>query len=274
VYNRGNLSDLAVEGRWREHHYLYRPNILLKFSNPVNNGVFIGLSQSWTNETVPHTWSSEPILVGVLRGNVWYNPADSRMYMWGGWPYNTSYSSGLWFSTPWSNGTVEWEMAPLSAANGLGEGATAPFDGAFVASDRAFYNLGGVFSPNSSGYFPGPGGIYTAVQGLIEYDFASGIWRNDSTTDATQSGYSIQANAARAPNFGKAGFLIFVGGDIPNNQTYAFDQSTQLASMSVITLYDLESKTWYHQNATGDIPPERIEFCSVGAVSLENSFEM
>jgi hypothetical protein len=143
-----------------------------------------------------------------------------------------------------------------------------------VASDNAFYSLGGVNASNALSYLPEKYYTSLAVQGLIKYDFASGTWTNDSTINVTQSGYIVEAGAALAPNFGKAGFLIFIGGAIPNTQTFIFEGTAQLASMSVITLYDLESKTWYQQDATGDIPPERVEFCSVGAVSRQNSFEM
>jgi hypothetical protein len=247
---------------------------VLKHSNPGEGIVCIDLSESWTNATLVYQWSIPPVLMTAVRPNMWYNPDDNLVYMWGGWPYNSSYSSNLWSFTPWSNKSVEWKIAPSPAINGLGEGATAPFGGAFVASNRAFYSLGGANASNAFGSAPEQDDDTLAVQGLVEYDFASGSWNNDSTADATQSGYTIEAGAALAPNFGKAGFLVFIGGAIPNTQTFIFEGSAQLASMSVITLYDLESKTWYHQDATGDIPPERVEFCSVGAVSREKSFEM
>jgi hypothetical protein len=247
---------------------------VLKHSNPDQGTVWVDLSESWSNATLVFHWSIPPVDLIVVRPNMWYNPDDDRVYMWGGWPYNYSYSSNLWSFTPWSNKSVEWEIAPSPAINGLGEGAIAPFGGAFVASNRAFYSLGGVNASNAYGSAPEQEDDSLAVQGLVEYDFASGSWNNDSTTDATQSGYTIQASAALAPNFGKAGFLVFIGGAIPNTQTFIFEGNAQLASMSVITLYDLESKTWYHQSATGDTPPGRVEFCSVGAASREDSFEM
>jgi len=235
---------------------------------------YIDLSSDWTNSTVTGFWSIPPPFLQAIQPNTWYNPDDNRVYMWGGWAYNlTYYSYDLWSFTPWSNSSVVWELAPSPALNGLSEGVIAPFGAAFVASNTTFYSLGGADAPNTNHYFP-DGWQSLAVQGLVEYDFASGTWSNHSTTDATQSGYTIQAGAALAPNFGKTGFLISIGGDIPTSQTYTFEASAQLADMSVITLYDLESKAWYHQKATGDIPPGRIEFCSVGAVSRENSFEM
>lgn len=45
--------------------------------------------------------------------------------------------------------------------------------------------------------------------------------------------------------------------------------------MSVITMYDIASGTWYTQTATGDIPPPRSEFCAVGAAGNNgSSFEL
>ena len=98
-----------------------------------------------------------------MQPNLWYNPHSNVVYMWGGLPQNLSYSSTLWSFTPFSNGSIEWEETPSPSTNGLGEDAIVPFGGASVASNTTFYNLGGAIESEN-----------LPVQGLIEYDFASG----------------------------------------------------------------------------------------------------
>lgn len=41
--------------------------------------------------------------------------------------------------------------------------------------------------------------------------------------------------------------------------------------METISIYDLQSGAWYHQNATDDKPPMRANFGSVGVTALDNS---
>jgi hypothetical protein len=156
--------------------------------------------------------------------------------------------------------------------NGLGPGSPDVSYPAFVASDTNFYALGGTMAKVDD--LP-----YIALPGLVEYNFTNGSWSNTSSTSATPSGYMFEGGAAYASGFGKAGFLIFLGGVVPDTQTFGVVPNTQVysistANMSTITLYDIDTGRWYHQITTGNIPPGRLEFCSVGGTSAEGSFEM
>jgi len=232
----------------------------------VGSSLRIDLSSSWTNATVGPNWYSKSESQDVRRPNLWYNPDDNRVYRWGGWTYySLSYPSSFWSFEPFDNGSVTWLSAPDFTVNGLGADAYAPFGGASVVTDNAFYSLGG--SNTSSNI---------AVQGFVKYDFSSGQWSNSSSTAATSNGYLVQAQAAYVSNFG-GGFLAYVGGVVPDTQAYnpALYDTINLADMSIITLYDLASETWHHQQTTGDIPPARSEFCMVGTPSYDkSSFDM
>jgi len=198
---------------------------------------------------------------------MWYNEDDNKVYRWGGWPYwtNVSWPSSFWSFDVQTNGDVVWEEAASFQTNGLTADSYAPFGSAVAATDTTFYALGG---SNQTYYAP--------VQGLVTYDFATGQWNNASSTAATSTGFAVMAQAAYVPNFGDSGFIAYVGGDIPTSiSTFGYESGTDLADMSVITLYDIASKTFYQQKATGDIPPPRSEFCMVGTESLDkSSFEM
>jgi hypothetical protein len=168
--------------------------------------------------------------------------------------------------TPNNHGTVTWSKDDTPITNDVDQTSPAIFGGAFVASNSSFYCLGGnIAEPSAS--------PYTAVQGLIEYEFASDKWTNTSSLSVTPSGFLVGGQAAFIPNFGQAGFLVFIGGSDPNTQVFDLD-GAPLIDMSNIILYDLKQKTWYHQTATGTIPPPRQFFCSVGGTSVQDTFEM
>lgn len=51
-----------------------------------------------------------------------------------------------------------------------------------------------------------------------------------------------------------------------------YETGNAMADMSVITLYDVASETWFTQEAPGDIPPPRSEVCAVGAASSDDRY--
>jgi len=174
--------------------------------------------------------------------------------------------------TQFGNGTVSWEVAPSPDENGLSTNAAAPFGCASVSSDTTFYCLGGANVPNAT-LIPGSQSTLLLVQGLVQYNFANRTWSTISTPGTASANYIIEARAAFASNFGNSGFLVFIGGS-ELDESFIFGDNVQLVSMAVITLFDIASSTWYTQEATGEIPPGRIEFCSVAAASQNHSFEM
>lgn len=139
------------------------------------------------------------------------------------------------------------------------------FGSAFTASNENFYSLGGVQS----------GVTNTSLAGLLTYTSNTNTWNNLSSAGATPSGFSVQAEAVFMPNFGNAGLLAILGGDSPSNQTYVYEEGVALVQMDNITIYDPDTGIWYHQTATGQIPPPRSEYCAIGAAPADNgTFEM
>ncbi|KAJ5097516.1 hypothetical protein N7456_008237 [Penicillium angulare] len=76
-----------------------------------------------------------------------------------------------------------------------------------------------------------------------------------------------------------SGVLVAIGGVINPGETYLKLNSTQETDseevsptfMETVSVYDIESKTWYLQNTTGDTPPQLAEFCSVLASASDDS---
>ena len=232
--------------------------------------ISIDLSTSWTNTTIqkysfdtqrPVTdghWSKKPAL--------FQDTTQNTIVQWGGWPYDNGDLSYVFSFTLNDKGTVNWVKDTTPITNQVDQTSPAIFGSAFTASNSTFYSLGGVVAEASSD-------PYTGIQGLIEYDFASNKWTNTSSIGATASGYLLGAEAEFTSAFGEAGFLVFIGGSDPSTQEFDPD-SAPLRDMANITLYDIANKTWYHQIATGSIPPPRKFFCSVGVNSIQDTFEV
>jgi hypothetical protein len=161
---------------------------------------------------------------------------------------------------------VAWYKNDTPITNDVDQTSPAVFGAAFIASTSSFYCLGGNLAEASAN-------SDIAIQRLVEYDFASNKWTNTSSLSATSSGYLVGGEAAFTPDFGQAGFLVFIGGSDPDNQMFDPD-APALVDTSKITLYDVEEKAWYQQTATGTIPPPQQFFCSVGGTSVQDTFEM
>lgn len=199
----------------------------------------------------------------VRRPPLWYDPSKNMVMERGGWGYDDLASYDLWSFSPDGKGGADWSLNGTASSDAAQ--LTATFGGAFTASTTEFYSLGGVL----------PQDLGVALEGLTTYDFATDTWRNATAQPSSQSGYSVQGQAAFMPNFGQAGLLVFLGGDSSPNQTYYYEAGAALVDMSNITIYDPASRAWYHQIATGSVPPPRSEFCVAGSAAKDNSsYEM
>ncbi|KAJ6169578.1 hypothetical protein N7497_002421 [Penicillium chrysogenum] len=79
----------------------------------------------------------------------------------------------------------------------------------------------------------------------------------------------------------ESGVLVAIGGvvepiqffrnDKENSSRTAESKTISPTFMETVSVFDVESKTWYLQNTTGDIPPQLTEFCSVLASAADGS---
>jgi hypothetical protein len=191
----------------------------------------------------------------------------------GGWAYTADSSYFLWSFSPDGSGGANWALDQSSPA---AQQLAATFGSAFTASANSFYSLGGTIpgALNTSSDPLNPYG-FEALEGLVTYDFASSAWKNTSSPGGSATGYSVQSQGLSMPDFGRAGLLAFLGGESPTNQSYQYEVGSDLVDMSNITIYDVESGTWFYQTATGSVPPPRSEFCAVGSAPTDNrTYEM
>lgn len=205
---------------------------------------------------------------------LFYDEKQNVVRRYGGWPYDVNGSlpadmpSELW-SFPAGTQEANWVSETSPAANGLSSDSLGPFAPAVAFSDSMLYAFGGnVFKPSS---LPN----MTVLSGLVTQDFETARWDNVTANVPNQNPYRTQAKSVFAPGYGGEGFVITVGGESPENEASFYEEGKFLTDMSVITMYDIASGTWYTQTATGDIPPPRSEFCAVGAAGNNgSSFEL
>lgn len=203
----------------------------------------------------------------VRRPSIWYDAENNYVYEWGGWPYDDNKHNWIWSFQPDGKGGAAWTQNPAPASQG--QPLTAPVGASWVSTPTAYYSLSGALVPNRY-YNPN-----ITMPGLVSYNFSSNSWSNASSTGFSDGGYSVFGEGRFVPNFGPEGLLVFLGGSTPQNQSYEYSSGIGLASMKTISILDLQSGEWYHQNATGDVPPMRANFCSVGVAAPDNSsFEM
>ena len=190
----------------------------------VGQTISIDLSSSWSNATVQqHAHDTQrPVTDGhwSKRPSLFYDSSSDQVVQWGGWPYDNGDTSIEFSFVPNTHGAVNWTESKAPITNSLDQNTPSPavFGAAFVASNTSFYSLGGVVAEASA---PPD----TAIQGLVQYEYATDKWTNTSSLNATSNGYLVGAQASYVPGsdqggFGQAGYLVIVGGSDPGSQLF------------------------------------------------------
>jgi len=227
----------------------------------------IDLTKSFTNSTITATTFSHDASQDVRRPMLWYDQAAKKVYKYGGWPYNVTgetYSQNLYSMAVDGNGKMTgsgWTSITATGANGLTSSGRAPGGAAFTYTNTTFFSLGGS-SPD----------IWSPQSGFVLFNDTSTQWTNKTSVGATSTGYWSNAAAVWASGFGSKGYLLFVGGTATESAP-GVSSRDQLIDMSTVTLYDINSSTWYQQPTTGDVPPARNSFCYTSATTT-GTFEL
>ncbi|MCJ1263275.1 hypothetical protein MMC22_003145 [Lobaria immixta] len=89
-------------------------------------------------------------------------------------------------------------------------------------------------------------------------------WHNQTRTgrDSISVPFVSEAELVYLP-MGSEGVLLLIGG-IDN-------MNWKTIPLSRISVYDIQSKTWYEVMATGDFPEDRCQFCAVVSASVDQS---
>lgn len=107
-----------------------------------------------------------------------------------------------------------------------------------------------------------------ASPGMQFLNFTSQSWANASTTGFYDSGTFVFGSLQFVHGWGDSGLVVVLGGvDVYHRTPYGWDG---------VAIFDPASQKWYIQETSGDIPPERGEFCNVGirAATSNSTFEI
>ena len=225
----------------------------------------IDLSTSWTTSDVQPIAITDPLrFVDVKEPMLWYNPQENQVHKWAGLTFNASADPGSYSFVPTSGGGLSWTEAPVpSTGNGDLLGL---WSSAYATSPTTLYSIGGADVVDGDAY---------PVTGMVTNDYETGLWTNETSADGFDSELTFDARIHYVPNFGDAGLLMALSGrHLPNQSSYQ-DGDFALGGLLSVDIYDIDTKTWYSQQTSGDVPPQVSDFCSVGLQSDDGgSYEM
>lgn len=188
---------------------------------------------------------------------------NSSLYLYGGAISRAPGNAG----DPPPNGVWQYNMkeAQWSNITTRGDQVQRSHLGMTVQSSNGVaYYLGGAKTPDSDAAFHAlPGATPYMVQGLLSFNESSKTFRNESTAAANPDGTMAGGNTVLIESLGSQGVIVTFGGfTIAPGKANALVDPTLLdpslhLDFTIISVYDIETRTWYRQNATGDVPSWR-----------------
>ncbi|PVH92999.1 hypothetical protein DM02DRAFT_733378 [Periconia macrospinosa] len=232
-----------------------------------------------------------------FRGYMFSGPHNSsQVYQFGGstYMYNqsfvvkpapSSFTYPLWTYTPGSGPLdTKWDQYDMNQEikwePNHGAGADAPDLG------LGFYLNGQVDKGTSSDtnklFDDTDQTYYRPVDGMLVLDLVNpGKAKNISTSTMKENLSRVGGTLDYIPSVGKSGILVALGGQIqPTLQNgKASSKEGKLIDFGSVDVFDIDSYLknpdsngkWYQQKTTGEIPPPRIDYCSVSVSAPDNS---
>ena len=255
-----------------------RSIIRAKSQPKVNSTLSIDLSQNWVNATVTiHSTTKPNGLPNVEWGSLWYDESTELLYtgytgvtfsLLGGerstspssiWTFKPdNLGGGIWNQRISPNASV-WNIIQPSYAGyqAYGNGSAYVLDGMSAYGNGSTHVLDGMSEVGSA----------PPLSGMIKFDMSSQYFSNiSSETGATSpSGNPAYGGAMQyVPFFGSNGVFVVMGGD---------DENGDIDFVTVL-IYDPASGAWYKQTTTGNVPRSRSYFCTAGAASTNDTYEI
>ena len=243
----------------------------------VNYTLTIDLSNSWTPENAVINALVRNEAPNRAMGLLWVD-SDNTVFSFGG-----SRSLILNESISTNGGSELWKFTGSNWSQVLDSSSPdsptlTHISPAWAASAWAHgtgYALGGYVGDNRHS---SNGNLVVPTTGLLSYNSTSNVWSNDSTAPALTPYGLMGGQMLSAPGFGADGVLIAFGGQFTGPGSWS-NTGENFIPFSNISVYDIASKSWFWQAATGstgptDIPPSRTFFCAAGIQSNQSTYEI
>jgi hypothetical protein len=203
---------------------------------------------------------------------IWTDISSKSFYIWGGraWFGIDVPLDQIWrFDTDGDGGGSWTTESPENPA---------VFDNLIRSAEGAYAN-----SKDTGFLVGGWGGSWTdaslfgssdfSVPNIVSFNMTTKLWSNDSALAFTQFGTDVAGAVEFIQSFGPNGILLFLGGVAGVVGAYQQNGAGML-DFNNLTFYDPVSKEWYWQATTGNVPPPRQSFCTVGLPGPNRTYEM
>ncbi|CAL5867379.1 uncharacterized protein PFLUO_LOCUS1597 [Penicillium psychrofluorescens] len=212
---------------------------------------------------------------------------DDEFYLYGGAaipPSNDEVPSGntvLGYEAYQYGATIQdWE--PMWWTEDLPDNVTTYITngaGASAPSENLGFYFSGMHAPDWGSFTYPPYLANTTADTFTTVNMS--VMRSETwDTDTLPSYIKGRANAEIVwVPVSEAGVLVAIGGVVDpaglfeslNSSQEALNKDLSPTFMEMVSVYDVNTKTWYLQNTTGDTPPQLTEFCSVLASAADGS---
>ncbi|CAI7625744.1 unnamed protein product [Penicillium manginii] len=272
-----NYTDATAEGRF------YTLNLSTSFTTRSD---FMTILQN----TSVVGGSSSNFAPNYLDGAILAN--DDEFFLYGGSSRNIDDSESS--STPADNTILKYEASQYGAYRSnwspnwryedLSDNVTSYITngaGASAPSEELAFYFSGMHAPGWGSFTWNEMQARETAHTLITVDMSS--MRDETWSNVTLPDYipgRANAELIWVP-VSKSGILVAVGGVINpvelwrnsklNESQIAESKRISPTLMESVSLYDVDSKEWYLQKTTGDIPGQLTQFCSVVASAPDNS---
>ena len=211
--------------------------------------------------------------------NLWPAPDNASFYSFGG--IESVLAANLGITVP-ARSLAQYTLAGPGGANGSWSSVAVSAGSGFSSITRPAAGLsasGGGKGFVLGGFAPNVARVGYPISGMLTYDMAANQWTNDSATGFSPAGTAILGTMEYLGGYGKEGVLVAFGGQTADMGSVWYDEGANLLGFEDVYVYDIASKTWHHQRATGaqrdSIPAPRDMFCSAIAPSANgNAYEI
>ena len=227
----------------------------------------IDLSRDWTNATVQiHSTSKPDGCVSLNHPSFWYHAQEDVIYSgFAGWQstFDTNQvdlnNISIWTFKPDGTGSGAWNDVLPAGSTALSS-INRPEQSFQAFGDDSGWVLGGFdkYQPQQ----------YPYLASMTQFNMSSRTFTNQTDPDYVVARGAVDNGEMHyVPSFGAKGLFVSMGGDTIQN-------TTGLISFDTVGVLDPVSQQWYNQTTTGSPPTARIEFCTAGIASTNNTYEM
>jgi hypothetical protein len=238
----------------------------LSFETTPNPGTGASVKQAMVSGAMFHGSYSSPSVWTyggtIFRGNETFLDSVS--------PYAFYDQSNVYPLWSFSNDTQTWNQFDIGTLTtpSYGSSTESPDQG------LAFYLHGRTDNGTSIGA-KYSGDVQTLLDGMIVIDMVRRSSNNISTAGMKDPQPRLGGSLEYVPGLGSSGVLVSLGGKVfDGSKTITSQSQGRLLSFDNVDVFDLASYspsnsngTWFSQATSGDIPPARIDACTVLASS-------